>query len=74
MAYDGRKKNLFGFASDNVQITTDDAGYEVKSFSVYASLEEYYSSPVGGRCHPGPCAVPEAGEYRSGKLSAGQGR
>jgi Protein of unknown function (DUF1573) len=47
ISYDGRKKNQFGFASDNIQITTDDVGYEVKSFSVYASLEEYYSSPVG---------------------------
>ncbi len=47
ISYDGRKKNQFGFASDNIQITTDDMGDEVKSFSVFASLEEYYVSPVG---------------------------
>jgi hypothetical protein len=43
--YDGRAKNQFGFASDNVQITTDDRGYELKSISVFAMLEEYYPLP-----------------------------
>ncbi len=47
ITYDGKKKSQFGFASDNIQITTDDPEYEVKSFSIFASLEEYYISPVG---------------------------
>lgn len=47
VSYDGRQKNQFGFASDNIQITTNDEGHEVKSISVFASLEEYYASPVG---------------------------
>src|SRR5204862_8208925 len=45
VTYDGKAKNQFGFAMDNVQITTDDRGYEVKSISVFAMLEEYYPLP-----------------------------
>jgi hypothetical protein len=44
--YDGKAKNQFGFAMDNVQITTDDRGYEAKSISVFAMLEEYYPLPT----------------------------
>lgn len=47
VSYDARQKNQFGFASDNIQITTDDAGQELKSISVYAMLEEYYPLPSG---------------------------
>jgi len=45
--YDAKQKNQYGFSSDNIQITTDDPGYEVKSISVYASLEDFYVSPTG---------------------------
>ncbi len=47
VTYDTRQKNRFGFASDNIQITTDDAGNELKQFSVFATLEEFYTTPVG---------------------------
>jgi hypothetical protein len=44
--YDGKAKNQFGFSLDNVEITTDDRGYEVKSISVFAMLEEFYPLPT----------------------------
>ena len=47
VSYNARQKNQFGFASDNIQITTDDAGQELKSISVFAMLEEYYPVPSG---------------------------
>ena len=47
VSYDARQKNLFGFASENIQITTDDERQELKSISVFAILEEYYPVPLG---------------------------
>ena len=47
VSYDGRKKNQFGFASDNIQIITNDPGRELMSISVFAMLEEYYPIPSG---------------------------
>lgn len=44
--YDANLKNQFGFTSDNIQFATDDAGEEIKSISVFATLEEYY--PING--------------------------
>ena len=42
LGYNGKIKNQYGFQTDNVEITTDDALEPVKSFSVYASLEDYF--------------------------------
>lgn len=42
ITYNGRKKNQYGFQSDNVEIHTDDENSAVKSFSVYATLEDYF--------------------------------
>ncbi|NOT76588.1 MAG: DUF1573 domain-containing protein [Cyclobacteriaceae bacterium] len=72
ISYDGKKKNQFGFASDNIQITTDDHGYEAKSFSVFASLEEYYVSPVGAEATQVPTLFMkeqsiDLGSFRSGR-------
>ncbi len=47
VSFDGQQKNQFGFTSDNIQISTDDAGHETKSISVFATLEEYYTTPTG---------------------------
>lgn len=40
--YNGKLKNRYGFQSDNVQLTTDDELEPVKSFNVYATLEDYF--------------------------------
>lgn len=45
IVYDGKAKGTYGFASDNIQITTSDSTEEVKSFSLFATLEEYYAPP-----------------------------
>lgn len=42
ISYDGKLKNKYGFQSDNVEITTDDEVNPVKSFSVYATIEDYF--------------------------------
>ena len=43
MAYDAKARNDLGFLSDNVVILTDESEeFNKKSFSVYATLEEYF--------------------------------
>lgn len=40
--YSGRLKNTYGFQSDNIEFHTDDEEMPVKSFSVYATLEDHF--------------------------------
>jgi hypothetical protein len=42
VTYNGKKKNQYGFQSDNIEIQTDDEEEPVKSFSVFATVEEYF--------------------------------
>lgn len=42
VSYNGALKNQFGFQSDNVEIETNDPSDPVKSFSVYATLEDFF--------------------------------
>lgn len=52
--YDARMKNQFGFASDNIQIMTDDPDNESISISVFATLEEFYATPTTEEAMKGP--------------------
>ena len=40
--YNGHIKNRYGFQSDNIEIKTDDETNPVKSFSVFATMEDYF--------------------------------
>lgn len=42
ISYNGKVKNQYGFQSDNVELHTDDEVSPVKSFSVYATLEDHF--------------------------------
>jgi hypothetical protein len=42
ISYNGKMKNQYGFQSDNIELPTDDETNPVKSFSVYATLEDYF--------------------------------
>jgi hypothetical protein len=42
ISYNGKLKNLYGFQSDNIELHTSDEVNPVKSFSVYATLEDYF--------------------------------
>lgn len=42
ISYNGAMKDRYGFQSDNVQIETDDSIEPRKSFSVYATLEDFF--------------------------------
>lgn len=41
--YDGKARNQYGFVSDNIEIETDDNVLPAKSFTVFATLEEYFA-------------------------------
>ncbi len=43
ITYAGKAKNQYGFQNDNVTFTTDDDISPVKSFSVYATLEDFFT-------------------------------
>lgn len=40
--YNGKLKDQYGFQSDNIEIHTDDADQPIKSFSVFATLEDFF--------------------------------
>lgn len=42
ISYNGAIKNQYGFHSDNVEIESDDKESPVKSFAVYATLEDFF--------------------------------
>lgn len=42
IGYNGKVKNVYGFHSDNVEFVTDDEVMPRKSFSVQATLEDYF--------------------------------
>lgn len=42
IGYHGKRKNAYGFQSDNVEFLTDDEVMPRKSFSVYATLEDFF--------------------------------
>ncbi|HYG01279.1 MAG TPA: DUF1573 domain-containing protein [Chryseosolibacter sp.] len=42
VSYNGGVKNQYGFQSDNIEFTTDDVENPVKSFSVFATIEDYF--------------------------------
>jgi len=56
ITFDGKMKNQFGFISDNIQFTTNDAGNERKSISLFATLEEYYAPPTAEEMVTAPLA------------------
>ena len=42
ISYNGALKNKYGFQADNIELETDDQANPVKSFSVYATLEDFF--------------------------------
>lgn len=42
IGYNGWQRNAYGFQSDNIEFVTDDKELPRKSFSVYATLEEFF--------------------------------
>ena len=71
LTYDAASRKQYGFVSDNIQIETDDGEVPVKSFPVYATIEEFFPSMSAEELSKAPVlALPSAivdfGRIRSG--------
>lgn len=42
ISYNGKQKGQYGFQSDHIELETDDKVQPMKSFSVYATLEDFF--------------------------------
>lgn len=48
VSYNGALKDQYGFQSDNIEIVTDDSASPRKSFSVFATLEDFFPETTAG--------------------------
>ncbi|HYG19919.1 MAG TPA: DUF1573 domain-containing protein [Ohtaekwangia sp.] len=71
ISYHGRMKDAYGFQSDNIEIQTDDALSPVKSFSVYATLEDYFTSLSAEEMSKSPRLKLDITNVDFGKVSNG---
>lgn len=71
VSYNGAVKKRYGFQSDNVEIETNDKLKPVKSFSVYATLEDYFPEMSPAELAKAPQLTLESYELDLGNISAG---
>lgn len=71
VTYDARKRNKFGFVSDNIELKTNDALEPDKTITVFTTLEEYYSPPTLDELKTAPQAVISEPSIDAGQYPAG---
>jgi len=54
ISYNGALKNQYGFQSDNVEIETDDKDVPMKSYSVFATLEDFFPEMTSAELSKAP--------------------
>lgn len=57
LRYDARARSTYGFVSDNIALITSDSREEIKRFSVFATVEEYYAPVTAEELLTAPQAV-----------------
>jgi hypothetical protein len=57
ITYDAKLKGHYGFHADNVELITNDTDHPVKSFSVYATIEEFFPVPTPDELAKAPLLV-----------------
>lgn len=70
VSYNGAVKNQYGFQSDNVEIETDDEGNPVKSFAVYATLEDFFPEMSTAELAKAPQLVLDGSTFDFGNIPA----
>ena len=68
LSYNGKMKNQYGFQSDNIEIPTNDEVNPVKSFSVYATIEDYFPQLSAEELERAPQLRLEAGSIDFGRV------
>ena len=71
ISYDAKERNDYGFVSDNVVIHTDESATPDKSFSVYATLEEYFPKMSKEELEQAPALTIEETIQDLGKIKQG---
>ncbi len=69
--FDGRMKGQYGFTSENVELKTDDKEMPEKSFSVYATVEEYFPKLSDSELANAPVLALSANVVKFGNVKAG---
>lgn len=70
ISYNGALKNEYGFQSDNIEIETDDTMNPKKSFSVYATLEDFFPEMTSAELAKAPKLTFEFNTLDFGNINA----
>jgi len=71
LTYDAASRNQYGFVSDNIQIETDDEEVPMKSFPVYATIEEFFPPLSIGELAKAPILKPDSSLVDFGRIRSG---
>ncbi|MBS1558943.1 MAG: DUF1573 domain-containing protein [Bacteroidetes bacterium] len=69
--FDAKAKGQYGFVSESVDINTTDPQGPQKTFSVYATVEEYFSKLTSEEMASAPVLTLSANQIRFGNVKAG---
>jgi hypothetical protein len=69
--FDAKLKGQYGFVSENVELKTNDKEMPEKSFSVYATVEEYFSKLSDEELAKAPALTLSANVIKFGNVKAG---
>lgn len=70
ISYNGAQRNQYGFQSDNIEIETNDDLNPVKSFSVYATLQDFFPQLTATELAKAPQLTLASGSLDFGKIKA----
>jgi hypothetical protein len=69
--FDAKLKGQYGFVSENIELITDDKEMPEKSFSVYATVEEYFPRLSNEELAKAPILTLSANVIKFGNVKAG---
>lgn len=69
--FDAKLKGQYGFVSENIELKTDDKEMPDKSFSVYATVEEYFPKLSNEELAKAPVLTLSANVIKFGNVKAG---
>src|SRR5258705_3942188 len=69
--FDAKLKGQYGFVSENIELKTDDKEMPEKSFSVYATVEEYFPKLSDEELAKAPMLTLSANVIKFGNVKAG---
>ena len=66
--YDAKIKNAYGFTSDNIELITDDVENATKSYTVFATVEEYFDPLTTETVATAPVLKMEGQDIKFGEM------